>query len=51
MEGEPIEAGSNSASSKQEKKTSHSSSTLSHPLSYKAYELINKGYIHEKNPW
>ena len=26
-------------------------STLSHPLGYKAYELINKGYINEKKPW
>ncbi len=24
---------------------------LSRPLGYKAYELINKGYINEKNPW
>jgi len=22
-----------------------------HPLSSKVYELINKGYIHEKQPW
>ncbi len=24
---------------------------LSHPLGYKAYELINKGYLDEKTPW
>jgi Ca-activated chloride channel family protein len=27
------------------------SSKLTRPLGYKAYELINKGYIDEKNPW
>ena len=26
-------------------------SQLSRPLGFKAYELINKGYIDEKKPW
>jgi Ca-activated chloride channel family protein len=49
--------GSKSATSNsntQEKKRSSSSSssgTFSHPLGYKAYDTINKGYIDEKKPW
>ncbi len=26
-------------------------SKLTRPMGFKAYELINKGYISEKNPW
>ncbi len=35
-----------SASKKSERKH-----TLSRPLGYRAYEIINEGYIDEKNPW
>jgi len=50
---EKREASTASAQSKKGKqgKSSSTPSKLSHPLGFKAYELINKGYIHEKRPW
>jgi Ca-activated chloride channel family protein len=39
-------------SNKQKTATSNSQAgKLSHPLGYKVYELINKGYLDEKTPW
>jgi len=32
-------------------KTKNSRTKVTRPLGYKAYELINEGYIHEKKPW
>ena len=39
---------SNTKSGSQKSKTKRA---LTRPLGYKAYEMINKGYIDEKNPW
>jgi len=45
-------AGTNKKSKKQKDKTSKKApSTSQYKLGYKAYELINKGYTNEKNPW
>jgi len=45
-------AGESSAKEKLEKnKLLSDQSQEKHPLSSKVYELINKGYIHEKQPW
>ncbi len=46
-----VEQGLSGNKKNREDQKSGASSSLSHPLSYKAYSLINKGYIHEKNPW
>jgi Ca-activated chloride channel family protein len=42
---------SNTKKQKRDSGKSTSSSTFSHPLGYKAYDTINKGYIDEKKPW
>jgi len=39
------------ASNKKEAEGGSAPQANSHPIGYKAYELINKGYIHEKQPW
>ena len=47
-------AGSSAKGTSNQKNSSASTqknSTLAHPLGYKAYELINKGYLDEKTPW
>jgi len=45
-------AGANKKSKKQKDKTSKKAPSASqYKLGYKAYELINKGYTNEKNPW
>ncbi len=48
-----IKSKSSGKSGKKGKKQAKNGSvnSLSHPLGYKAYELINKGYIDEKKPW
>jgi Ca-activated chloride channel family protein len=50
---EKVKSNHASAHAKGTKKKAQSSapSKQSHPLGYKAYELINKGYIDEKKPW
>ncbi len=40
-----------SKGAKREKKGDSDNENLSRVIGYKAYELINKGYIDEKNPW
>ncbi len=40
-----------SKGAKREKKGDSDNKNLSRVIGYKAYELINKGYIDEKNPW
>ncbi len=42
---------SSKAKESQNGKDGSAPSTLSRPLGFKAYELINKGYIDEKKPW
>jgi Ca-activated chloride channel family protein len=50
---EKVKSNQASAKAKGSKKEGDSTapSKKSHPLGYKAYELINKGYIDEKKPW
>ena len=50
LSGQSSQGLSSNKKNRQDQK-SGASSSLSHPISYKAYSLINKGYIHEKNPW
>ncbi len=52
-EKEKVKSTQSEGSAKNAKKGDNASdsSTLSHPLGFKAYELINKGYINEKKPW
>jgi len=40
-----------SAKNKKEAEGGNAPKAASHPLGYKAYDLINKGYINEKKPW
>ena len=51
LSGESSQGLSAKSEKKQEKKSGASTTSQSRPLSYKAYSLINKGYINEKNPW
>ena len=44
-------SGENTAKNKEKNKLLLSSTPQKQPLSSKVYELINKGYIHEKQPW
>ena len=52
-EKEKVKSANASAKAKESKKGANTSasSELSRPLGFKAYELINKGYIDEKKPW
>ncbi len=52
-EKEKVKSSKSEGASKNAKKGDNASdsSTLSQPLGFKAYELINKGYIDEKKPW
>ncbi len=52
-EKEKVKSSQSAGRSKNSKKadSASDSSTLSRPLGYKAYELINKGYIDETKPW
>jgi len=47
------EKGGSSKTTKHKSKSANSNqkATLTHPLGYKAYDTINKGYIDEKKPW
>lgn len=53
--GKPQQQGAGKAGdSKANNRDSHAAtqaSKLTHPLGYRAYELINKGYLDEKTPW
>ena len=44
-------ATSNRKNQKRDSSSSSTSGTFSHPLGYKAYDTINKGYVDEKKPW
>ncbi len=48
---EKVQTDTQSGKKSQKSAASASVNSLSHPLGYKAYELINKGYIDEKKPW
>jgi len=43
--------GSKTSKHKSKSASSNNKATLTHPLGYKAYDTINKGYIDEKKPW
>ena len=44
-------ATSNRKNQKRDSSSSSTNGTFSHPLGYKAYDTINKGYVDEKKPW
>ncbi len=51
LSGQSSQGLSSQKGKQQEQKSEISSTSKPRPLGYKAYFLINKGYINEKNPW